>query len=41
MTNAGSYTGDVEPGGPEDVRELAHLTITKVAVDEVAGKVLG
>jgi len=28
-----TYTGDVEPGGPEDVRDLAHLTITKVAVD--------
>ena len=28
-----TYSGDVEPGGPEDVRELAHLTITKVAVD--------
>ena len=27
------YTGDVEPGGSADVRELAHLTITKVAVD--------
>lgn len=29
-----TYTGEVSPGGPEDVRELAHLTITKVAVDE-------
>ncbi|GAB4003492.1 MBL fold metallo-hydrolase [Nocardioides ultimimeridianus] len=28
-----TYSGDVKPGGPEDVRELAHLTITKVAVD--------
>jgi glyoxylase-like metal-dependent hydrolase (beta-lactamase superfamily II) len=27
------YTGQVKPGGPADVRELAHLTITKVAVD--------
>ncbi|GAW50458.1 MULTISPECIES: MBL fold metallo-hydrolase [unclassified Nocardioides] len=27
------YTGRVKPGGPPDVRELAHLTITKVAVD--------
>ena len=27
------YTGDVTPGGDADVRELAHLTITKVAVD--------
>lgn len=29
-----TYTGEVAPGGPADVRELAHLTITKVAVDE-------
>jgi glyoxylase-like metal-dependent hydrolase (beta-lactamase superfamily II) len=28
------YTGEVQPGGPADVRELEHLTITKVAVDE-------
>jgi glyoxylase-like metal-dependent hydrolase (beta-lactamase superfamily II) len=28
------YTGEVKPGGPADVRELADLTITKVAVDE-------
>ena len=28
-----TYTGDVSPGGDADVRELAHLTITKVAVD--------
>jgi len=28
-----TYTGAVKPGGPADVRELAHLTITKVAVD--------
>ena len=28
------YTGQVAPGGAPDVRELAHLTITKVAVDE-------
>jgi glyoxylase-like metal-dependent hydrolase (beta-lactamase superfamily II) len=27
------YTGEVKPGGSPDVRELAHLTITKVAVD--------
>jgi glyoxylase-like metal-dependent hydrolase (beta-lactamase superfamily II) len=27
------YTGQVKPGGPADVRDLAHLTITKVAVD--------
>jgi glyoxylase-like metal-dependent hydrolase (beta-lactamase superfamily II) len=29
-----SYTGDVTVGGGPDVRELEHLTITKVAVDE-------
>lgn len=29
-----TYTGDVKPGGPADVRELPHLRITKVAVDE-------
>src|SRR4051794_2604768 len=29
----GEYTGRVRPGGDPDVRELAHLTITKVAVD--------
>lgn len=28
-----SYSGQVSPGGPPDVRELAALTITKVAVD--------
>lgn len=27
------YTGQVTPGGGADVRELTHLTITKVAVD--------
>ena len=27
-----TYTGDVSPGGPPDVRELADLTITKVSV---------
>jgi glyoxylase-like metal-dependent hydrolase (beta-lactamase superfamily II) len=27
------YTGDVQPGGDADVRDLAHLRITKVAVD--------
>lgn len=30
---ADGYTGEVEPGGPAQVRELAGLTITKVAVD--------
>jgi glyoxylase-like metal-dependent hydrolase (beta-lactamase superfamily II) len=29
-----TYTGRVSVGGPPDVRELPHLTITKVAVDE-------
>ena len=28
-----TYTGDVEPGGSPDVRELGALTITKLAVD--------
>jgi glyoxylase-like metal-dependent hydrolase (beta-lactamase superfamily II) len=28
------YTGEVKPGSGPDVRELAHLAITKVAVDE-------
>ena len=28
-----TYTGAVSPGGDADVRELAHLTIAKVAVD--------
>lgn len=31
---ATTYTGDVHVGGDADVRELANLTITKVAVDE-------
>ncbi len=30
------YTGDVEVGGPPDVRELPGLTITKLAVSEMA-----
>ncbi len=29
-----TYTGAVTPGGNPDVRDLEHLTITKVAVDE-------
>ncbi|NPC96275.1 MBL fold metallo-hydrolase [Nocardioides sp. zg-DK7169] len=29
-----SYTGEVRPGGPADVRELDGVRITKVAVDE-------
>jgi glyoxylase-like metal-dependent hydrolase (beta-lactamase superfamily II) len=31
-----AYTGDVEVGGPADVRELPGLTISKVAVSEMA-----
>jgi len=31
--DSGPYTGEVTPGGPPDVRELADLVITKVAVD--------
>ena len=27
-----TYTGDVHPGGPSDVRELDTLTITKISV---------
>ncbi|MGA8255649.1 MAG: MBL fold metallo-hydrolase [Nocardioides sp.] len=34
MNQESTYTGDVSVGGPADVRELAHLTISKVAVDE-------
>jgi len=33
MGEAVTYTGEVRPGGPADVRALAHLTISKVAVD--------
>jgi len=29
-----TYTGNVQPGGPADVRELSRLRITKLAVDE-------
>ena len=32
-TDGRGYTGEVTVGGGADVRELAHLTITKVAVD--------
>ncbi len=28
-----TYTGEVTPGGAPDIRELSHLTITKLAVD--------
>ena len=34
--SASPYTGDVEVGGPAQVRELPGLTITKVAVSEMA-----
>jgi glyoxylase-like metal-dependent hydrolase (beta-lactamase superfamily II) len=34
--SASSYTGDVEVGGPADVRELPGLTISKLAVSEMA-----
>ena len=34
MSDQTTYTGEVSPGGPADVRELTHLTITKVAVDK-------
>jgi glyoxylase-like metal-dependent hydrolase (beta-lactamase superfamily II) len=33
---ATGYTGDVEVGGPADVRELPGLTITKLAVSDMA-----
>ncbi len=34
--SASSYTGDVQVGGPADVRELPGLTISKLAVSEMA-----
>jgi len=34
MADDTGYTGEVKVGGGADVRELEHLTITKVAVDE-------
>ncbi len=34
--SSGSYTGDVEVGGPADVRELPGLMISKLAVSEMA-----
>ena len=34
-----SYTGDVEVGGPADVRRLPGLTISKLAVSEMANNV--
>jgi glyoxylase-like metal-dependent hydrolase (beta-lactamase superfamily II) len=33
---SGDYTGDVAVGGPADVRELPGLTITKLAVSDMA-----
>src|SRR5919202_4340185 len=33
------YTGDVEVGGPADTRELPGLTITKLAVSQMANNV--
>jgi glyoxylase-like metal-dependent hydrolase (beta-lactamase superfamily II) len=35
-TGGTTYTGDVEAGGPSDVRELPGLTISKLAVSEMA-----
>jgi glyoxylase-like metal-dependent hydrolase (beta-lactamase superfamily II) len=37
--SASPYTGDVEVGGPADVRELPGLTISKLAVSETANNV--
>jgi glyoxylase-like metal-dependent hydrolase (beta-lactamase superfamily II) len=34
-----SYTGDVQAGGPADVRDLLGLTISKLAVSEMANNV--
>jgi glyoxylase-like metal-dependent hydrolase (beta-lactamase superfamily II) len=36
MADAGTYTGDVEVGGPAAVRELPGLTVSKLAVSEMA-----
>jgi glyoxylase-like metal-dependent hydrolase (beta-lactamase superfamily II) len=36
QTGGTTYTGDVEAGGPADVRELPGLTISKLAVSEMA-----
>ncbi len=33
------YTGDVQPGGPTQTRELAHLTIRKMSVSEMHNNV--
>lgn len=34
MAMSDTYTGDVRPGGPAETRELTHLTIRKLAVDD-------
>jgi glyoxylase-like metal-dependent hydrolase (beta-lactamase superfamily II) len=34
-----TYSGKVRPGGPPDVRELANLTVTKLAVSDMANNV--
>ncbi|MCA0336046.1 MAG: MBL fold metallo-hydrolase [Actinobacteria bacterium] len=34
-----TYTGDVTPGGPSDVRELTHLTIRKMSVSAMHNNV--
>lgn len=34
-----SYSGEVTPGGPSDVRELANLTVRKIAVSEMHNNV--
>lgn len=39
MAHTGDYTGDVVPGGPADVRELAELTIHKLAVSPMHNNV--
>ncbi|WP_121032277.1 MBL fold metallo-hydrolase [Terracoccus luteus] len=39
VTSNDTYTGHVEPGGPADVRELAGLTVRKLAVSEMHNNV--
>lgn len=39
MAHTGTYTGDVVPGGPADVRELPELTIRKLAVSQMHNNV--
>ncbi len=36
MSSGGGYTGEVAVGGPADVRELPGLTISKIAVSDMA-----